>query len=524
MAASPREREEYERRFLAEARIAARLTHPGIVVVHDVGRDAAHETLYIALEHLKGRTVAEMATSPVPWREALRIVGRVAEALHYAHAQGVVHRDIKPANIMVLPSGEPKLMDFGIAKLEEAHLTTTGHVFGTPLYMSPEQALGQPVDARSDLFSLGSVAYTLLAGRAPFDAPNVPSLLARVAYQVPKPLSEVVPGLPPEIEYVVERAMAKSPDDRYPDARSLAEDIEDVLAGRPPRHRTSAKPLARAQGTLVSRRDQPTDLELQLVADAPQRARRRRPTLATVLLLAGSAGAYFYLHPQDWRSWRATFSRSWPSVIDGLLSALSPVDRPADRAPAPVAVPRPTVSTAAAAVSEAPPIAATPEADRDGDRRAEALAESVSDDAPAEPPAAAVEAAPAEADRESLSSSPSPSGSQTSAAGHRRSESGMLSIEFEHHLRRGTLQVWVDGDRVLDESFDGRVTRKILMFERRKGVVQQSLALAPGTHQIRVRVHWDNNVKTARISGAFKPGAVRRLSARRTGAALEVAV
>jgi hypothetical protein len=132
-----------------------------------------------------------------------------------------------------------------------------------------------------------------------------------------------------------------------------------------------------------------------------------------------------------------------------------------------------------------------------------------------------VVAPPAAADRESRSSSPSPSGSERSAAGRRRSDSGTLSIDFEHHLRRGTLQVWVDGERVLDESFDGRVTRKILMFERRKGVVQQSLALTPGTHDIRLRVRWDDNVKTARISGAFKPGAVRRLSAR-LGDALEL--
>src|SRR5918994_4793633 len=127
LAASEREREDYERRFLAEARIAAGLSHPGIVVVHDVGRDAEHGILYIALEYLHGRTLAEMsAEGPLEWHEALRLVGRVAEALHYAHTKGVVHRDIKPANIMVLTSGEPKIMDFGIAKLEAAQLTSTG--------------------------------------------------------------------------------------------------------------------------------------------------------------------------------------------------------------------------------------------------------------------------------------------------------------------------------------------------------------------------------------------------------------
>jgi serine/threonine-protein kinase len=139
---SVREREEYERNCLAEARIAARLSHPGIVVVHDVGRDEERGNLFIALEHFQGRTLAQMTAEGRPdWRETLRIVARVVEALDYAHSQHVVHRDIKPANIMVLPSGLPKIMDFGIAKLDAGH-HTTGQFLGTPLYMAPEQAVG----------------------------------------------------------------------------------------------------------------------------------------------------------------------------------------------------------------------------------------------------------------------------------------------------------------------------------------------------------------------------------------------
>ncbi|HET6900066.1 MAG TPA: serine/threonine-protein kinase, partial [Vicinamibacteria bacterium] len=151
---APHEQEEFERRFFAEAQIAARLSHPNIVVVHDVGRDPESGTLFIALEHLEGQPLSAIVTpgSPLPWPEALRIVQRVAEALHHAHSQGVVHRDVKPANIVLLASGEPKILDFGIARLaqEQGHLTPGKHFFGTPLYMSPEQALGRPVDGRSD--------------------------------------------------------------------------------------------------------------------------------------------------------------------------------------------------------------------------------------------------------------------------------------------------------------------------------------------------------------------------------------
>src|SRR5262249_13794817 len=232
-------------------------------------------------------------------------VGGVAEALRYAHGQGVVHRDVKPANIMLVASGEPKIMDFGIAKIDAAHLTTTGQFFGTPLYMSPEQALGQPVDARTDLFSLGSVAYLLLTGRPPFEGTNVPGILARVAYRDPKPLREVDPAIPAEVEYVVARAMAKDPANRYPDGRTLAEDVEDVLAGRPPRHRGGVTAPAAAEVTRKSGKAE--DLpELALEPADGRRAagrRRRRPALSLIVVLAAVAGAYFYLHPADRKFW-----------------------------------------------------------------------------------------------------------------------------------------------------------------------------------------------------------------------------
>jgi serine/threonine-protein kinase len=237
------ERESFEKRFFAEARVAARLSHPGILVVHDIGRDPDTGLLFIAFEHLKGRTLAEViaAGAPLEWREALRIVQGVAEALHHAHAEGVVHRDIKPANIMLLPDGGTKIMDFGIAKLEAVAvgLTSTGQFFGTPAYMAPEQAMGQEIDGRADLFSLGATAYALLTGQLAFAADNMVATIGKVARHDPAPPSQLTPGLPGEVDYVLARALAKAPADRYANARMLAEDTSDILAGRPPRHRAS---------------------------------------------------------------------------------------------------------------------------------------------------------------------------------------------------------------------------------------------------------------------------------------------
>ncbi len=245
----------FEQRFLVEARIVAHLSHPGIVMAYDVGREDKGGSPYMALEYLEGRTLSQvLQEGPRPdWRAALRIAARLAEALHYAHAQGVVHRDLKPANIMLLASGEPKLMDFGLAKLQaDFELTATGQFMGTPLYMSPEQATGRPLDGRSDLFSLGTLLYTLLTGQRPFEADSVPRILNRVTYDDPPPPSSLQRGLPAALDDVVARALAKSPEERYPHGQALSEDLEDVLASHPPRHAARWTPPARGEQTLAS--------------------------------------------------------------------------------------------------------------------------------------------------------------------------------------------------------------------------------------------------------------------------------
>jgi serine/threonine-protein kinase len=499
-AGSGGERKEYERRFLAEARIAARLSHPGIVIVHDVGRDEEKGVLFIALEHLHGRTLAQIAEEGRPdWREMLRIVARVAEALDYAHAHRVVHRDIKPANIMVLPSGLPKIMDFGIAKLESVHHTAAGQFMGTPLYMAPEQALGQPVDGRTDVFSLGSVAYTLLTGRPPFEAPTVAGVLTRVAYQEPKPMSELVRGLPADVEYVVARAMAKAPPDRYSIARLLAEDIEDVLGGRPPRHRAGWSMPRPGERTIASGRLEPPmiEQELQLITDEeallppPSRRRRRRPGAALVTLLLAAAG-YFYLRAADRSFWRAMLDSPravWAAATVGELSSgLRTWLRPKPDVTPPAVVPSAPPEMPSSRPSDpalSPRALATPEAFNPPEPI-------LGDSAP--PPAATDSPPPAAVLPREAPAAP-----------------GRLVVEFEHHIRKGKLKVWVDDNPVLDQDLDGRVVRRILSLELRKGVVEESLALDPGLHEVRVQVRWDKNVKTSRIRGTFASGVTRRL-------------
>ena len=155
---------------------------------------------------------------------------------------------------MLSRSGAPKIMDFGIARIDTSELTSPGEIFGTPLYMAPEQALGQTVDARSDIFSLGSVTYAMLTGRSPFLAATVPAILAQVAHKDPSPPSELVPGLPESPRLRRRPRPRQGPDARYPRARALAEDLDDVRSGRPPRHRAGYVVPARGERTLVALR------------------------------------------------------------------------------------------------------------------------------------------------------------------------------------------------------------------------------------------------------------------------------
>jgi hypothetical protein len=262
---SPEQQLEYDLRFLSEARAAARIAHPAVVVVHDVGRDPATGRPFIAFERLQGRALDEEVARSGPFDEgrAAAVAARIARALYVAHGLGIVHRDVKPANIMLLPDGQPKVMDFGIAKLPASELTSTGQFMGTPAFVSPEQLAGAPVDGRSDVFSLGGVLYFMLTGRVAFDGGSIPATLQRVTFEDPRPPSSVSPALSTHVDAVVALALAKRPDERYPDAQAFAEDLEDVAAGRPPGH--LARRRAERHGTLVAkRRAEPAELALEL--------------------------------------------------------------------------------------------------------------------------------------------------------------------------------------------------------------------------------------------------------------------
>jgi predicted Ser/Thr protein kinase len=233
-SATAGEEEEYRQRFFREARAAGKLSHPGVVTIYDVGEQDGTQVPYIVMEYIEGMTldslISTSAERSIP--RTLDLIKQIAETLDYAHSQGIVHRDIKPANIIITPDGRAKVTDFGIAKLALNQLTMPGEALGTPSYMSPEQIAGGNVDSRSDLFSLGIILYSMLAGQKPFPGENATSVMFNITYKEPLPLTELNPELDPYFNHVIARALAKNSADRYQTARGFAEDLENLSQGR----------------------------------------------------------------------------------------------------------------------------------------------------------------------------------------------------------------------------------------------------------------------------------------------------
>ena len=216
----------FEQRFMREAKSAGRLNHPNIVTIYDAGETA--DVAYLAMEYLEGETLREALDSGIAMSvgRAAWIAAQIADALAYAEEHGVVHRDVKPANIIITRRGAVKLTDFGIALLPMGSRTQTGMVMGSPKYMSPEQAMGVPVDSRSDVFSLGVVLYEMLTGKPPFDGDNLNVILYRVLNEAPSAPRSINPRIPQGLERVVCKMLEKNPEHRYDNAKKLAWDLK----------------------------------------------------------------------------------------------------------------------------------------------------------------------------------------------------------------------------------------------------------------------------------------------------------
>ena len=302
-------------RFRREAQAAASLNDPRVVAIYDWGSDAG--TYFIVMEYVEGDTLADIigASGPLPISKAVKIAVDVLGGLHLAHQKGIVHRDVKPANIAITVGGQIKVMDFGIARA--AHdgamtVTQTGMVIGTASYFSPEQAQGKAVDARSDIYSVGVVLYEMLTGVVPFKGESPVAVAYKHVTEDPTPPRALAEDIPPALEAVVMKALAKNPDNRYQTAQQMSQDLERALRGQ----QVEATPLMSSQeetatmGAVAYDRaqqqyhDRPEPTGVMMGGPVPRRAKPGRgiaKALITVAVLVaiGLAGMAFWMFSQN---------------------------------------------------------------------------------------------------------------------------------------------------------------------------------------------------------------------------------
>ena len=314
-------------RFRREAKSAAGLSHPNIVSIYDRGE--AEGTYYIAMEVIEGRSLKEliMTHGALPVHTAIGYAKQLLEALRFAHRHGIIHRDIKPHNVLVsadqqVKANEPRLKvtDFGIARHGASQMTEAGSIMGTAQYLSPEQARGAPVTAASDLYSAGVVLYEMLTGKVPFTGDSAIEIAMKHVNELPKPPSSLRPEIPPELDQIVLRALAKDPEDRYQTAEEFIEDLERVEAGLPISRSTATAATAILAGAAVGEAtellsESPTRVAAPLPPqhrpptyppsspydEPPRRRKRWVPWLLVGLLLAAAilAGWWVYNQIQD---------------------------------------------------------------------------------------------------------------------------------------------------------------------------------------------------------------------------------
>jgi eukaryotic-like serine/threonine-protein kinase len=316
----------FQARFRREAQSAAGLNHPTIVAVYDTGEEidplSGVSIPYIVMELVEGPTLRDVLRDGrkiLPER-ALELTQGVLEALSYSHKAGIVHRDIKPANVMLTPNGGVKVMDFGIARAvadTSATMTQTAAVIGTAQYLSPEQARGETVDARSDLYSTGCLLYELLAGRPPFVGDSPVSVAYQHVREAPVPPSQLDPEITPEIDAVVLKALAKDPDDRYQSAAEMRADISRLLSGEQTTAQRTTAVVPMAAGAMAANAyDTPTHVagpptilppepveEGEYEEEEPQKSRVGLAILIAALIVlalgVGGWALYRVLNPAD---------------------------------------------------------------------------------------------------------------------------------------------------------------------------------------------------------------------------------
>jgi serine/threonine-protein kinase len=491
----PEEEQEYRERFFREAEAAGRLSHPGIVTIFDVGEEAGTHAPYIVMEFVSGQSLEKLLArddQKLSLDVALQLTHELAEALDCAHGQGVVHRDLKPANILITEDGHAKIADFGVAKLNLANHTMGGRAMGTPAYMSPEQLNGEEVDGRSDLFSLGVVLYTVLTGYRPFQGNSAMTVSFKVVNRDPVPATVLDTELPPGVDYIIARAMAKDPLQRYQRGMEMALDVQDLREGRELWSKAK-QPGTHPGGTAQTTSEKAKSPKGQRTAGSrPPQAKfgrnvgtenlldkMRSPALAAIVLAAGLL--LFALRMgnvlRSNSALRSNNVRTRQQPENGMNPSLGPAS---DKA---------ALNTArlASAPQSDPPTSATSNV--------------------------AARTAPLTVAKKSRFASGKSSAPVKPAATPRSVESpsvdkATLEIEVDHKFAEAHLSIWVDGSLSYTHLLEGADKKHLVVFHHVEGHEFHAMQVAPGKHLLRVQVISDpgSSDHSATIAGEFASG------------------
>ncbi len=462
---SPEEESEYRERFFREAEAAGRVSHPGIVTIFDVGEEPETRAPYIVMEFVGGQALDKLLSRDdhkLPLQAALQLALELAEALDCAHGQGVVHRDLKPANILLTEEGHPKIADFGVAKLNFANQTLAGRALGTPAYMSPEQLNGEEVDGRSDLFSLGVVLYTVLTGYRPFQGNSAVTVSFKVVNHEPMPATLLDTELPPGLDYIIARAIAKDPAERYQRGMEMVLDIQELREGREPwsKSKRPGSPTGGSSGQAARERARASLVQPGIASSLPLSAR---------FLL-------FLRHGVAENQLKAIRKKSFAGLllVSLLLIGLGIISfRPLGL--------RPRIARPWLRAGEVYPVkTATP------------------------PPTA-----PAASSVTAVATAPTPIGE--SVKGPRAGQTvspAMLDIEVEHNFTAAHLSVWVDDHSIYTHLLEGSDKKRLIVFHGIQGHESHAMQLAPGKHRVRVRVvsSVDSYDQSGTVAGEFASG------------------
>jgi serine/threonine protein kinase len=470
----PDEEKEFRLRFMHEAQAAGRLHHPGIVAIFDVGENPENQDPYIVMEYVAGEPLNRLLKreKKLPLEKALQLAHEIAEALDYAHTQGVIHRDIKPGNILVTESGHAKIADFGIAKLNLAHFTVPGRVLGTPAYMAPEQLSGEGVDGRSDLFSLGVILYATVTGHSPFQGDSATTVSFKVANREPVAASAMDMTLPRELDEVIGRAMAKDREQRYQNGAEFAADIRQLQEMVQPG---------------------PTTTSLRLVTATAMATRAKSTGTRTPLGTTMSA-----VHPgvgvaQTANSVRGAMRKAPIGLL--ILGAVTLVLLMIAGIESKLFAPS---SKGGAVASDAAPVTPAPP---------NATSNSVVDASPAVVGAGtAVQLAPVAKPRKSHAPS-------VHSANQVVVPFSTLDLAVQHQFKDATLFVWVDDKLSLTRPLHGAAQKRLVVFNGLRGVESETLKIPAGKHVLRVRaVSSDETIDLSRTTSAeFIGGASKSL-------------